>query len=77
MMIGFGPELTRLVRLMVVVGGYWRVGVPTADHVQGLVILVIRTRRLIVLVLDRLAAVTLRRQHRLPENTITLYTSAD
>jgi hypothetical protein len=76
--VGFGPELTRLVRLMVVVSGYWRVGVSTADHVQGLIILVIGTRRLIVLVLDRLtAAVTLRRQHCLPENTITLYTSVD
>lgn len=66
-----------LVVVVVVVSGDRRVGVAAADHVQGLVVFVIGTRRLFVLVLGRLAAVTLRCQHCLPENTITLYTSAD
>lgn len=63
--------------MVVVVGGNWRIGISAADHVQGPIILMIGTRRLIALVLDCLAAVTLRRQHCLPENTITLYTSVD
>lgn len=62
-----------------------RVGPVTApDHVQRFVVLVVGTGRFVVVqaLLRRVAAaaaaaVTLRRQHCLPENTITLYTSAD
>lgn len=58
-----------------------RVGpVAAPDHVQRFVVLVVGARRFVVVqaLLRRVAAaVTLRCQHCLPENTITLYTSAD
>jgi hypothetical protein len=73
-------KLTGLVGLMVMVvmmGRNWRVGVSSTNNVQWFIIFVIWTRGLFILALNCLATVSLRRQHCLPENTITLYTSAD